>query len=101
MPNILENITGGLTDFTSKIANVFDNGLSIYTSVDDRLRAIKQINKETIVNNPPVVISQSVAAEQDLNKQNQKGIQTASLALIAAGILFVILIVLVVKRKRG
>ena len=99
MGNILENITGGLSDFTSKIVGAFDNGFSIYTSVDGRLRAIKQISKETVITTPPAVISQPVAAEQDLNKQAQKSIQTASLALIAAGVLIVLLLVLIARRK--
>lgn len=100
MANILENIAGGVSDFTSKIVNVFDNGFNIYTSIDDRLRAIKQISKETVVSNPLAVSSPPVV-EQDINKQTQKSIQTASLALIAAGILFVLLLVLITKRKRG
>lgn len=85
-------------DLGKSIAGIFDNGLDIYGSVKERLNAIDKIGEETVKSSNITTLPPD---EADLKAKAQKALNNASLALVAAGILGVILIFMIVKRKRG
>jgi len=88
----------GIADLFSNLgaaaASVFDGGIAAYKSVADRLVALNQINNDTVKAITPA------AETPDPNLEaSQKAMSTASMALVAAGILGVILIFLIIRRK--
>ena len=93
---MLGEIFIGVGNFAGSILGVFDNGLKAFASVKERLFAIGQIGKET-VNDTQTTISTDTA--KTLEDQSKQAVSKASLALLIAGILGVILVFMIIRRK--
>jgi hypothetical protein len=90
---------GILGDLISSLADVFENGLDIYGNVKERVVAIEKIGDDTVDQASTQILTPE---QQKLQDSAAKAINMTSLALIAAGILCVVLVVMVVRRrKRG
>lgn len=49
------NVVGKFNDFLGKVVGVFDKGVDIWKGVNERVKAIKQINEETVEPTPQEV----------------------------------------------
>jgi hypothetical protein len=89
---------GNSGGFFGSLLNTIDNGFNIYANAQERINALKQINSETVNSAGPVSIAPTVD-EQGLLSSAKKSLQNGSMALILAGILGIILVVVIMKRK--
>lgn len=95
----LETVSGSsLGGFFGGLLDVFDKGADIYLSTQERRQALKQIANETVNSAGPIVNAPS-STETGLLASAKAALNNSAVAFILAGVLGIILLVLILKRK--
>ena len=92
-------IVSGLKDLTGSLVGIFDNGVQIYQGIQTRIDALKSINNEIPAANSTVVVAPDPRQELSASEKANQALKTNSILLIIAGVLSIILLASVLRRK--
>lgn len=85
--NVFSAVRDVFGNVTSVLANLFDDGIKIYGAVDGRVKALKQIQSETI-GETPVVVDKPKAPALGLDALSPKTLMFAALGAVALILVF-------------